>query len=136
MLDSNGNQLFHQDCIRIAFGISNQCLAWFSKSMQKLKVQPTEFILKQDLDAHRHIDIVMPNNCEQYTKEWLDSLPEDSEVDCVTHPMCHGNANKNYNAKSNEILQLFLKFVDTNSSSNGHKEGSHCKTFYFDQKFT
>ena len=65
--------------------------------MQKQKVQPTDFILKQDLDAHRHI------NCEQYTNEWLDSLPEDSEVECVTHPMCHGNANKKCNAKSNEI---------------------------------
>ena len=76
----------------------------------------------------------MPNDCEQSIKEWLDSwldsLPEDSEVEYVTHPMCHGNANKrSNNAKSNEDLLLFLQFVDTNSSSNGRKEGSHGKTF-------
>ena len=72
----------------------------------------------------------MPNDCEQSIKEWLDSLPEDSEVECVTHPMCHGNANKrSNNAKSNEDLLLFFQFVDTNSSSKGCKEGSHGKTF-------
>ena len=43
---------------------------------------------------------------------------------------------KSNNAKSNEVLQLFLQFVNTNSSSNDHKEGSHGKTLHFDQKFT
>ena len=72
----------------------------------------------------------MPNDCEQSTKEWLDLLPEDFEVECDTHPMCHGNANKkSNNAKSNEDMLLFLQFVDTNSSTNGHKEGSHGITF-------
>lgn len=129
--------LFHRDCIRAAFGISNQRLARLRKSIQMQKAQPTEFIRKQDLDAHRHVDIVMPNDCEQSTKQWLDSLPEDSEVECVTHPMRHGNAcKKSNNAKGNEVLQMFLQFVDANSASNGRKEGSHGKTFYFDRKFT
>ena len=137
VFDSNGNYLFHRDCVRAAFGVSNQRLARLRKSIQKQKAQSTEFIQKQDLDVHRHIDIVMPNDCEQSTKQWLDSLPEDSEVECVTHPMRHGNANKkSNNAKSNEILQMFIQFVDTNSSSNGRKEGSHGKTFYFDRKFS
>ena len=78
----------------------------------------------------------MPNDCEQSTEQWLDSLSEDSE-ECVTHPMRHGNASKkSNNAKSSEVLQMFLQFVDTNSSSNGCKEGSHGKTFYFDRKFS
>ena len=64
VFDSNGNYLFHRDCVRAAFGVSNQRLARLRKSIQKQKAQPTEFIQKQDLDAHRHVDIVMPNNCE------------------------------------------------------------------------
>ena len=35
-----------------------------------------------------------------------------------------------------KVLQQFLDFVDKNSASNGRKEGSHGKTFYFNPKFT
>ena len=137
VFDSNGNYLFHRDCIRAAFGISNQRLARLRKSIQTQKAQPTELIRKQDLDLRRHVDIVIPNDCVQSTKQWLDSLPEHSEVECVTHPMRHGNAcRKSNNAKGDEVLQMFFQFVDTNSASNGRKEGSHGKTFYFDRKFT
>lgn len=137
VFDSNGNYLFHQDCIRAAFGISNQRLARLKKSIQTQKAHPTEFIRKQDLDTRRHVDVVMPTTSEQSTKQWLESLPEDSEVECVARPMRHGNAcKKSNNAKSEEVLQKFFQFVDTNSASNGRKEGSHGKTFYFDRKFT
>ena len=117
VFDSNGNYLFHRDCVCAAFGVNNQLFAWLRKSTQKQKAQPTEFIWKQDLDAHRHVDIVMPNNFEQSAEQQLDSLPENSEVECVTHPMRHGNASKkSNNAKSSEVLQMFLQFVDTYSS--------------------
>jgi len=50
---------------------------------------------------------------------------------------CHGNAcKKSNNAESDEILKRFIQFGDKNSASNGCKEGSHGKTFYFDRKFT
>ena len=137
VFDSNGNYLFHQDCIRATFGISNQRLVRLRKSIQQQKSQPTEFICKKDLDTRRHVDVVLPSNCEQCTEQWLESLPEDSEVECAVQSACHGNAcKKSNNAKSDEILKRFFQFVDKNSASNGHKEGSHGKTFYFDRKFT
>ena len=58
---------------------------------------------------------------------WLDSQPEDVPVQCKKHPRYHGNARK-----SDNITKRFLPFVDRNSVSNGHKEGSSGKTFYFD----
>ena len=137
VFDSNGNYLFHRDCIRATFGVSNQRLSRLRKSIQKQKVQPTEFIQQQDLGTSRRIDVVLPSDCERSAKQWLESLPEDAEVECATHPMRHGNAcKKSNNAKGDEVLQKFLQFVDTNSASNGRKEGSHGKTFYFDRKFT
>lgn len=137
VFDSNGNYLFHRDCIRAAFGISNQRLARLKKSIQVQKGQPTEFIQKQDLDIRRHCDVVMPNDCEQSTNQWLESLSDNAEIECATHPTRHGNAcKKSNNAKSDEVLQKFFQFVDANSASNGRKEGSHGKTFYFDRKFT
>ena len=61
VFDSNGNYLFHRDCIRAAFGISNQRLARLRKSIQKQNEQPTEFIQKQDLSIRRRInDVVLP----------------------------------------------------------------------------
>lgn len=52
-------------------------------------------------------------------------------------PTRHGKARKQSNhSKSNVVQQKFLDFVDKNSASSGHKEGSHGKTYYFDRKFT
>jgi len=138
VFDSNGNYLFHRDCICAAFGISKSTPRRLRKSIQKQNEQPTEIIQKQDLSIRRRInDVVLPSDCEHSTNDWLESLPEEAEVECVTHPARHGNAcKKSNNAKSNEVLQKFFQFVDKNSASNGRKEGSHGKTFYFDRKFT
>ena len=45
-----------------------------------------------------------------------------------------GNGPCNH-AKSEIVLQQFTEFVDCKSSPNGHKEGSHGATFYFNPKF-
>ena len=76
-------------------------------------------------------------SCPQTVEEWLKSLPDDAEIEYRKHPERHGNAcKKSNNSKSDEITEKFLKFIDGNSTSNGRKEESRGKTFYFDRKFT
>ena len=66
---------------------------------------------------HRINDVVLFSDCEHSTKDWLESLPKEAEVECVTYPARHGNACKKSNsAKSNKVLQKFFQFVDKNVS--------------------
>ena len=39
-------------------------------------------------------------------------------------------------AKSGDVLEWFLIFVDNTSVSNGRKQGSYGKIYYSDRKFT
>lgn len=133
MFDSAGNYLFHRDCIRATFGVSNQRLVRLGKSIQSQKSLPTETVKKSDINFRNLSDVVLPRDCDEPVEEWLKSLPDDAEIEYRKHPERHGNAcKKSNNAKSDEILQKFLKFIDGNSAPNGRKEGSHGKTFYFD----
>lgn len=138
VFDAKGNYLYHRNCIRSAFGISNQRLSRLRKCVQAESSGPTEYITKQDiLKRNRMSDVLLPHGCDQMTKHWLDKQPDDVPIECRSHPGRHGNAKKQSNhAKPNDILERFLDFVDKNSAPNGRKEGSYGKTYYFDFKFT
>ena len=138
VFDAKGNYLYHRDCIRSAFGISNQRLSRLRKVVQAESSGPTEYIVKQDIfKRNRMSDVVLPRDCDQITKHWLDEQPDDIPIECKNRPGHHGNAKKQSNhAKSDDILEQFLVFVDNNSTSNGRKEGSYDKMYYFDRKFT
>ena len=118
--------------------MSNQRLSRLRKAIQIETSDPTELVQKQEILSHKRFsDVVLPRNCEQPARKWLDSQPEDVPVQCKKHPRHHGNARKRSNcAKSDDIMERFLLFVGSNSASNGRKEGSSGKTFYFDRKFT
>ena len=122
-----GNYVYHRDCIRAAFGVSNQRLSRLRKSVQIETNSPTELVNKQEIFSRKRFsDVVLPRNCEQPARMWLD---EDVPVQCKKHP---GNARKKSNcAKSDNITERFLLFVDRNSVSNGHKEGSSGKNILF-----
>ena len=138
VFDGKGNYVYHRDCIRAAFGVSNQRLSRLRKSVQIETNSPTELVKKQEIFSRKRFsDVVLPRNCEKPARMWLDSQPEDVPVQCKKHPRHHGNARKKSNhAKSDDVMERFLLFVDRNSASNGRKEGSSGKTFYFDRKFT
>ena len=138
VFDGKGNYLYHRDCIRGVFGVSNQRLSRLRKAIQIETSDPTELVQKQEILSHkRFTDVVLPRNCEQPAPKWLDSQPEDVPVQCKKHPRHHGNARKRSNrAKSDDIMERFLLFVYSNSASYGRKEKSSRKTFYFDCKFT
>ena len=138
VFDAKGNYLYHRDCIRQAFGVGSQRLARLRKCIytetgDRIESLPKHVICK----ANRLSDVVMPPNCKLPTKSWLSSLADDALVLCRKNPRRHGNAKKTSNqAKDHRIKEQFFKFVDNNSASNGRKEGSSGKTFYFDRKFT
>ena len=73
--------------------------------------------------------MILSPGCNTAASTWLLSQPENI---CRNNPTWHGNEGKRpNNAKSEAVLQKFLEFVDTNSSPNGRKEGSHGATYYF-----
>ena len=60
------NYLYHCDCIRGAFGVSNQCLSQLRKATQIETSDPTELVQKQEILSHKRFsDVVLPRNCEQ-----------------------------------------------------------------------
>ena len=138
VFDGKGNYLYHRDCIRGAFGVGTERLSRLRKCIQVESNDPTEVVSKSDVLSHKRCsDIVLPLNCEQQASTWLDLQPEDVPVQCRKRPRLHGNARKKSNhAKSDDMIERFILFVDSNSASNGRKEGSSGKTFYFDCKFT
>lgn len=138
VFDGKGNYLYHRDCIRAAFGVSNQRLSRLRKCIQVETNDPTEEVQKQEIVLKKRFsDVVLPRNCEQPARMWVNSQPDDFPLRCHKHPRRHGNARKPSNrGRSGDIKERFLLFVDSNSASNGRKEGSHGKTFYFDRKFT
>ena len=123
VFDGKGNYVYYRDCIRAAFGVRIETNS------------PTELVKKQEIFSRTRF--VLPRNCEQPARMWLDSQPEDVPVQCKKYPGRHRNARKKSNhAKSDDGMERFLLFVDRNSASNGRKEGSAGKTFYFDRKVT
>ena len=118
--------------------MSTERLSRLRKCIQVESNDPTEVVLKSDVESHkRYSNVVLPLNCEQPTRTWFDSQPEDVPVRCRKCPRQHRNARKKCNrAKSDDIMERYLLFVDSTSASNGRKEGSSGKTFYFDRKFT
>ena len=87
VFDGKGNYLYHCDCIRGAFGVSNQRLSRLRKAIQIETSDPTELVQKQEiLSRKRFSDVVLPRNCEQPARKWLDSQPKDVPVQCKKHP--------------------------------------------------
>ena len=138
VFDGKGNYLYHRNCIREVFGISNQRLSRLRKSVQTESGDPVELVCKQTVyESNRLSDVVLPHGYEEPARVYLESQPTDATVSCRKHPRRHGNARKQSNhAKSGSVQEHFLLFVDNNSASNGRKEGSYGKTYYFDRKFT
>ena len=131
-------KVYHRNCIQEVFGVSNQRLARLRKSIQIEAGDPVELVQKQSVcQDNRLSDVVLPRGCEQPVQAFVETQSTAVLIECRKHPRRHGNARKQSNhAKPDAILERFLLFVDNNSSSNGRKEGSYGKTYYFDRKFT
>lgn len=94
------------------------------------------FVEKSKAEVTHYSDVVLPKGCELPASTWLQQQPEQARGMC-RNTKCHGNAGKqSHNVKYEGILNRFLKFVDLNSSPNGHKEESHGSLYYFHPKFT
>ena len=135
IFDGKGNYLYHRDCIRCAFDVGTQRLARLRKVLQQQSSCPFVKVAKEKI--HRYSDVVLPKGYENPASTWLRSQSEGATVTCRNRPELHGNAGKRSNhAKKEAVLMRFLEFVDSNSSPNGRKEGSHGATYYFNPKFS
>ena len=113
--------LYHRDC-------STQRLARLRKVVQEQSSRSFLKVAKEKVC--RYSDVVLPRGCEEQVSTWLRSQPEGGIVTCRNKQERHGNAGKRSNhAKSEAVVETFLNFVDSNSSPNGRKEGSHGATY-------
>ena len=71
--------------------MSNQCLSPLRKSIQIETSDPTELVQKQKIHFS---DGVLPRNCEQPARMWLDSQPKDVPEQVKKYPRQHKNARK------------------------------------------
>jgi hypothetical protein len=134
VFDPMGNYVYHWDCVMTVFKIGSARLARLRKIVQEKK---SGTVTVQKESVPKVSDIVLPMDCSLTEAAWLDKQPAGSDIVCRSHPERHGNAcRKSNNAKSSAIVQKFLDFVDSNSESNGRKEGSHGPTYFFSPKFT
>ena len=86
VFDGKRNYVYHRDCIRGAFGVS-QRLSQLRKGIEIETSDPTEIVQKQEILSHKRFsDAVLPRNCEQPAGMWLDSQHEDVPVQCNRHP--------------------------------------------------
>ena len=135
IFDGKGNYLYHRDCIRRAFDVGTQRLARLRKVVQQQSSRPFVKVAKKKVS--RCSDVVLPRGSTEPVSTWLRSQPEGTAVTCRNRPERHGNAGKRSNhAKSEAVLEMFLEFVDSNSTPNGRKEGSHGAMYYFNPKFS
>ena len=103
--------------------------------MQQQSSRPFVKVAKKKVS--RYSDVVLPRGSTEPVSTWLRSQPEGTAVTCRNRPERHGNAGKrSTHAKSEAVLEMFLEFVDSNSTPNGRKEGSHGATYYFNPKFS
>ena len=121
--------------IRRAFDVGTQQLARLRKVVQEQSSRPFLKVAKEKVCCYS--DVVLPRGGEEPVSMWLRSQQEGGIVICRNKQERHGNAGKRSNhAKSEAVIEKFLNFVDSNSSPNGCKEGSHGTTYYFTPKFS
>ena len=93
--DGKGNDVYHRDCIRAAYGVSTQRLARLRKAVQVQASESVEFLPKQSVAQRQRLsDVVLPRHCDQATSRWLESQFKDALIPCQKQQMCHGNARK------------------------------------------
>ena len=80
---------------------------------------------------HPGLDEVEPGQTD-----WWKSLGNDEDVEVKFPHEQHGLTGKPSNHSKPAIREAFLRFVDTNSHSNGRQAGSYSPQFYFIPKFT
>ena len=110
VFDTKGNYLYHRECIRTTFGVSNQRLAHLRKGIQVETGDPTELLPKHVIYKSNHFsDVLLPRDCELTSKSWLDSQPDGVLVKCRKNPRRHGNARKTLNhTKSHDIKEMYV----------------------------
>jgi len=131
IFDSYGNYVFCFSCIKSILNVSGKRL----HRLREIKRQPTEVptirIRKDQVLPEQICDIVPPLN-ETNVLVWFQSLKDSSMVELRSFPKLHSfNPNNN----KEELLPLFLSFIDNNSQSNVCQVSSHGPLYFFNSKF-
>ena len=100
MFNAKVNYLYHWECIRTMFGVSNQRLVRLRKGIRVEAGDPTMLLPKHVIHKSKHFsDVLLPQDCELTVagKSWLDSQPDGILVECRKNPRHLGNARKKSN---------------------------------------
>ena len=132
-----GNYLYCSNCIKAAFGISNDRLARQRSIKRKQAQTPISTHTKLEVEEGRLGDyVIMPADIETSFKIWWRGLDPSTVVDVRYPHERHGNAGRTSNSAKTSVQQDFLEFVDLNSQPNGRSADSTGPTRYFLPKFT
>ena len=92
---------------------------------------PTIRVRKVQVSTQQTCDVVVPATVTNVLAWWTNL--EDSSIIEIHNPpkLHHGKSN---NSKE-DLLALFLEFIDNNSQPNGRRVGSHGPLFFLSAKF-
>ena len=131
IFDSYGNYIFCFSCIKNILKVSGKRIRRLREIKRQQAKAPTIKIRKDQILPEQIIDIIPPNDESNILSWWL-NLKKSSIVELRSSPKLHkGKSNNN----KEEILPLFLSFIDNNSQANGRRVGSHGPLYFLNSKF-
>lgn len=131
VFDSYGNYVFCFSCIKKILKVSGKRIRRLREIKRQQAKSPTIKVRKDQVLPEQICDIVPPAN-ETNVLAWWMNLKDGGMVEIRSDPKFHGG--KSNNTKE-ELLPLFLAFVDNNSQPNGRRVGSHGPLYFLNSKF-
>lgn len=128
--------LYYAKCIRLAFGISKQLMAWQRKTKQDSSQEPIVRMTKAEVEEKNLSEAVLPSDCDEAFSKWWRSIAPEGVLSVWYPHEHHGLAGQVSNSVKSDTSQDFLTFVDANSQPNGRSVGCYCSSHYFISKYT
>ena len=131
IFDSHGNYTYCFSCIKKILNVSGKRLSRLREIKREQAKAPTIKMRTDQILPKQICDIVPPVN-EINVLAWWMNLEDSCMVEIRCPPKLHGGTSNN---NKENLLPLFLAFIDNNSQPNGRRVGSHGPLYYLNSKF-
>ena len=131
VFDSYGNYIFCFSCIKNILEVGGKRLHRLREIKRQQANAPTIRVRKDQVSTEQTCDVVVPATVTNVLAWWT-NLKDSSIIEIHNPPKLHHG--KSNNSKE-DLLALFLEFIDNNSQPNGRRVGSHGPLFFLNAKF-
>lgn len=131
IFDSYGNYIFCFSCIKKILKVSSKRICRLREIKREHAKSPTIKVRKDQVLPEQIFDIVPPVN-ENNVLSWWMNLKDADMVEIRSAPKLHGGKSNN---NKEDLLPMFLTFIDNNSQPNGRRVGSHGPLYFLNSKF-